>query len=93
MGCKLGTAVGYAVRFDQKVDEGGAKTAIKFVTDGLLLRETLYDPLLSSYAVIMLDEAHERSMYVRALRYIARACVRACCINDKCEGTDPLTAS
>ena len=62
MGCKLGTTVGYAVRFDQKVDQGGAKTLIKFVTDGLLLRETLYDPLLSSYSVIMLDEAHERSM-------------------------------
>ena len=86
MGCKLGTAVGYAVRFDQKVDQGGAKTAVKFVTDGLLLRETLYDPLLSSYSVIMLDEAHERSMYERALR-----CVRACCFNDKCEGTTTTT--
>lgn len=39
MGCTLGTKVGYAVRFDQKVDSGGSKTAIKFVTDGLLLRE------------------------------------------------------
>ncbi len=64
MGCKLGTTVGYAVRFDQKVDQRGGKTLIKFVTDGLLLRETLYDPLLSSYSVIMLDEAHERSMCV-----------------------------
>lgn len=62
MGCKLGTTVGYAVRFDQKL---GPTTAVKFATDGLLLRETLYDPLLSSYSVIMLDEAHERSMCVR----------------------------
>jgi ATP-dependent RNA helicase DDX35 len=67
MGCTLGRQVGYAVRFDSRVDEGGTRTAIKFVTDGLLLRETLYDPLLSAYSVIMLDEAHERSMYTDVL--------------------------
>lgn len=67
MGCKLGGIVGYAVRFDSRVDEGGSRTRIKFVTDGLLLRETLYDPLLSAYSVIILDEAHERSMYTDVL--------------------------
>jgi len=67
IGCTLGRQVGYAVRFDSRVDEGGTRTAIKFVTDGLLLRETLYDPLLSAYSVIMLDEAHERSMYTDVL--------------------------
>jgi HrpA-like RNA helicase len=66
MGVELGRRVGYAVRFDQKCDVG-EKTAIKFVTDGLLLRETLYDPLLSSYSVIILDEAHERSIYTDVL--------------------------
>lgn len=62
MGCQLGSKVGYAVRFDQKADVGGVKSSIKFVTDGLLLRETLFDPLLSSYSVVMLDEAHERNI-------------------------------
>ena len=59
MGCKLGDGVGYSIRFE---DLTSAKTRIKFVTDGLLLREALADPLLSKYSVIMVDEAHERSL-------------------------------
>ena len=59
MGCKLGEDVGYSVRFE---DLTSAKTRIKFLTDGLLLREALADPLLSRYSVIMVDEAHERSL-------------------------------
>jgi hypothetical protein len=59
MGCHLGEEVGYAVRFDAKT---GPRTVIKYVTDGLLIRETLSDPLLSKYSVIMIDEAHERSL-------------------------------
>ena len=58
-GCTLGEEVGYAVRFDSKCS---AKTVIKFCTDGLLLREFMSDPLLSKYSVIMVDEAHERSL-------------------------------
>lgn len=58
-GCSLGEEVGYAVRFDAKCSE---KTVIKFCTDGLLLRETMSDPLLSKYSVIIVDEAHERSL-------------------------------
>lgn len=57
--CKLGEEVGYSIRFE---DLTSAKTRIKFLTDGLLLREALADPLLSRYSVIMVDEAHERSL-------------------------------
>ncbi|KAI9849322.1 MAG: hypothetical protein M1837_004782 [Sclerophora amabilis] len=58
-GCKLGEEVGYSIRFE---DLTSASTRIKFVTDGMLLREALVDPLLSRYSVIMVDEAHERSL-------------------------------
>jgi len=59
MHCKLGSTVGYRVRFEDMSTEG--QTRIMFVTDGMLLRETLRDPLLTQYSVIMLDEAHERN--------------------------------
>lgn len=59
MGCQLGKEVGYSIRFE---DLTSASTRIKFLTDGLLLREALVDPLLSRYSVIMVDEAHERSL-------------------------------
>lgn len=59
MRCKLGEQVGYSIRFE---DVTSASTRIKFLTDGMLLREALVDPLLSRYSVIMIDEAHERSL-------------------------------
>lgn len=59
MRCQLGDDVGYSIRFE---DVTSAKTRIKFLTDGMLLREALVDPLLSRYSVIMVDEAHERSL-------------------------------
>ena len=52
---KVGNEVGYTVRFD---DCTSNKTRLKYMTDGVLLRECLSDPLLSRYQVIMLDEAH-----------------------------------
>lgn len=55
----LGTKVGYSIRFDDKT---GPDTKIKFLTDGMMLREALVDPLFSQYSVIMIDEAHERSL-------------------------------
>ena len=64
-GSKLGREVGYTVRFD---DYSSPATRIKYVTDGMLLREaTLSDPLLSKYSVIMIDEAHERNLNSDAL--------------------------
>lgn len=59
MNCQLGQEVGYSIRFEDVTSE---KTRIKFLTDGLLLREMLVDPLLKRYSVIMVDEAHERSL-------------------------------
>ncbi|KAI5369505.1 Putative helicase, P-loop containing nucleoside triphosphate hydrolase [Septoria linicola] len=59
MRCPLGQDVGYSIRFE---DVTSATTRIKFLTDGLLLREVLVDPLLSRYSIIMVDEAHERSL-------------------------------
>lgn len=58
-GCDFGKEVGYSIRFE---DVSSASTRIKFLTDGLLIREALVDPLLSRYSVIMVDEAHERSI-------------------------------
>ncbi|KAI0900914.1 P-loop containing nucleoside triphosphate hydrolase protein [Annulohypoxylon nitens] len=58
-GCEVGKEVGYSIRFE---DVTSAVTRIKFLTDGLLIREALVDPLLSRYSVIMVDEAHERSI-------------------------------
>ena len=59
VGCEVGKEVGYSIRFE---DVTSASTKIKFLTDGLLIREALVDPLLSRYSVIMVDEAHERSI-------------------------------
>ncbi|QLQ81984.1 hypothetical protein HG537_0G02380 [Torulaspora globosa] len=59
MGVKLGEEVGYSIRFE---DETSDKTLIKFMTDGILLREALLDPTLDRYSCIIIDEAHERSL-------------------------------
>lgn len=56
---RLGEEVGYAIRFEDRTSE---KTIIKYLTDGVLLRESLSNPELSQYSVIILDEAHERSL-------------------------------
>lgn len=48
----LGNEVGYVVRFEERFD--AQKTKIKFCTDGMLLRETMIDPLLSEYSVLIL---------------------------------------
>lgn len=59
LGCEIGKEVGYSIRFE---DLTSPSTRIKFLTDGLLIREALVDPLLTRYSVIMVDEAHERSI-------------------------------
>ncbi|GAB3335453.1 ATP-dependent RNA helicase HrpA [Lysobacter aestuarii] len=57
----LGGAVGYQVRFTENV---GEQTAIKFMTDGILLAEIQSDRWLSRYDTILIDEAHERSLNI-----------------------------
>jgi ATP-dependent helicase HrpA len=57
----LGAAVGYQVRFNENV---GERTAIKFMTDGILLAEIQSDRWLSAYDTIIVDEAHERSLNI-----------------------------
>ncbi|XP_019153236.1 PREDICTED: pre-mRNA-splicing factor ATP-dependent RNA helicase DEAH1-like isoform X2 [Ipomoea nil] len=59
MGVKLGHEVGYSIRFEDCTSE---KTLLKYMTDGMLLREFLGEPDLASYSVIMVDEAHERTL-------------------------------
>ncbi|KAJ9651998.1 DEAH-box ATP-dependent RNA helicase prp22 [Neophaeococcomyces mojaviensis] len=59
VGCELGHEVGYTIRFE---DRTSPQTRIKYMTDGMLQREILVDPDLKRYTVIMLDEAHERTI-------------------------------
>jgi ATP-dependent RNA helicase DHX8/PRP22 len=59
VGCQLGQEVGYTIRFE---DVTSPATKIKYMTDGMLQREILMDPDLKRYSVIMLDEAHERTI-------------------------------
>eukprot|EP01083_Nonionella_stella_P066695 175857_1 len=56
---KLGDECGYTIRFD---DCSSRKTQLKYMTDGMLLREAMNDPTLSNYSFIILDEAHERTV-------------------------------
>jgi len=68
--CRLGTEVGYRVRFDDNTTPG---TRLIYATDGMLLRQAMLDPLLSAYGVIFLDEAHERSLQTDML---VRICIQ-----------------
>ncbi|KAF4969275.1 hypothetical protein FZEAL_10256 [Fusarium zealandicum] len=59
MDVTLGEEVGYSIRFE---DMTGPKTMLKYMTDGMLLREAMHDHEMSRYSCIILDEAHERTL-------------------------------
>lgn len=59
MGVRLGQEVGYSIRFEDMTSD---KTVLKYMTDGMLLREFLTDPELSTYSALVIDEAHERTL-------------------------------
>jgi pre-mRNA-splicing factor ATP-dependent RNA helicase DHX15/PRP43 len=59
MDVKLGQEVGYSIRFE---DNTSPNTFLKYMTDGMLLREAMSDPLMSRYSAVILDEAHERTL-------------------------------
>lgn len=59
MEVKLGSTVGYAIRFE---DCTSKETVIKYMTDGVLLRESLNEPDLDRYSCVIMDEAHERAL-------------------------------
>ena len=69
MGVELGTKVGYSIRFE---DVTSKETLIKYMTDGVLLRESLLDAELNQYSAIVMDEAHERSLNTDVLFGILR---------------------
>ncbi|BGP19693.1 hypothetical protein JCM10213_001871 [Rhodosporidiobolus nylandii] len=59
VGCRVGQEVGYSIRFEDCTSD---KTAIKYMTDGMLLREFLTEPDLAGYSCMIIDEAHERTL-------------------------------
>ncbi|KLU92471.1 hypothetical protein MAPG_11416 [Magnaporthiopsis poae ATCC 64411] len=73
VGCELGQEVGYTIRFE---DLTSPKTRIKYMTDGMLQREVVIDPDLRRYSVIMLDEAHERTIATDVLFALLKKAVK-----------------
>uniref|UniRef100_A0A8C5KPX3 Pre-mRNA-splicing factor ATP-dependent RNA helicase PRP16 n=1 Tax=Jaculus jaculus TaxID=51337 RepID=A0A8C5KPX3_JACJA len=72
MGGNLGEEVGYAIRFEDCTSEN---TLIKYMTDGILLRESLREADLDHYSAIIMDEAHERSLNTDVLFGLLREVV------------------
>jgi pre-mRNA-splicing factor ATP-dependent RNA helicase DHX15/PRP43 len=70
----LGKEVGYSIRFEDMTEPG--KTFLKYMTDGMLLREAMHDPDLERYSTIILDEAHERTLATDILMGLLKGLVK-----------------
>lgn len=64
VGVKVGNEVGYSIRFEDNTSD---KTILKYMTDGMLLREFMTEPDLAGYSALMIDEAHERTVHTDIL--------------------------
>ncbi|KAJ7285946.1 P-loop containing nucleoside triphosphate hydrolase protein [Mycena rebaudengoi] len=71
MDVQLGRQVGYSIRFEDMTEPG--TTFLKYMTDGMLLREAMNDPNLERYSTIILDEAHERTLATDILMGLLKA--------------------
>eukprot|EP01135_Chromosphaera_perkinsii_P000731 Nk52_evm19s151 gene=Nk52_evmTU19s151 len=70
-GCRLGEEIGYTIRFEDCTSQS---TVCKYMTDGMLLRECLMDTSLKQYSLLILDEAHERTIYTDILFGLLKRC-------------------
>lgn len=73
MDVSLGQEVGYTIRFE---DCSSAKTILKYQTDGMLLREAMSDPHLDAYQIVLLDEAHERTLATDILMGVLKEVIK-----------------
>lgn len=74
-GTRLGRDIGYKIRFDDKTTPN--LTKLVYMTDGMLLKELLGEPDMSSYNVLMIDEAHERTLATDVLFGLVKDIVRS----------------
>jgi pre-mRNA-splicing factor ATP-dependent RNA helicase DHX16 len=73
MGVKVGNEVGYSIRFEDSTSD---KTVLKYMTDGMLLREFMTEPDLGGYSALMIDEAHERTVHTDILLALVKDLAR-----------------
>lgn len=73
VGVKVGNEVGYTIRFEDSTSD---KTVLKYMTDGMLLREFMTEPDLAGYSALMIDEAHERTVHTDILLALVKDLAR-----------------
>lgn len=73
VGVKVGNEVGYSIRFEDSTSD---KTVLKYMTDGMLLREFMTEPDLAGYSALMIDEAHERTVHTDILLALVKDLAR-----------------